>query len=892
MGIHFGGQNTADVRPKAELEKFRRKVARESGGGNGGPNNHGSGNDHEPNIEPRSAILASAILPGLGQVLAGKRRRGIWIFLAMLAVLVTTYWWAFTAEVSSTWLFVIPFWIVQALDAGLVARREIPRTTRLALLGMLPVYLIGWQATEISAKTFVERFDRITPFIRGLTNPDFFDPEYDEVSAKVRFWAPCNPEQASTKAALTDEAPSISVDPACARLDETVEISGAGWEPEVEIEIEWEGPTGDRLPFNDLNLRSDAEGRFEISVDVPLKSVPESVRKRRPDDPQNQHVHAIYRTPTGDLVVSVPFADILKYMGETVAIGLMATLLGTLLAIPLSLLGARNLMRAGPGAIWIYRTARLFMNVMRSIESLILAVIFVVWVGQGPFAGMLALATHTMAAIGKLFSEAIESIDEGPVEAMRATGASWLQIVKFAVVPQVLPPCVAFVIYRWEINVRMSTILGFVGGGGIGFILSQWIQKSEWRQVSTAVISIAAVLIVFDQISSYTRTRIAEGRPLATGWRRPIAAAVVLWLIIWAGRASDMDPRRLMEDIEKIKPITQSLLQPDLLDPETISSTLRAEFIGPCGSDPEPSKAEEGSIGLTLSANCGDAESEIRVAGTGLSNVDSARLRWIVPGMPGRLGAGFQDIEGDRFEEPIEIRKLVIDQIVETGEPAYLVLETQTNTGKMLISEASRKTIDKLMETILMALMAASIGALFAFPLAFAGARNIVPHTAIGNLIYYGTRTFLNIARAIEPLVLAAIFASWVGRGSPFGGVLALIWITMANLGKLFSEAVEDINTGPLEAIQATGANRVQTVWNGVIPQIVPSFLAFGIYHWDIDVRLSTIVGFVGGGGLGFILLEYMKVTQWSQAAVCMLAIVIVVTTMDTISARVREALV
>jgi phosphonate transport system permease protein len=191
-----------------------------------------------------------------------------------------------------------------------------------------------------------------------------------------------------------------------------------------------------------------------------------------------------------------------------------------------------------------------------------------------------------------------------------------------------------------------------------------------------------------------------------------------------------------------------------------------------------------------------------------------------------------------------------------------------------------------------MALMAGSLGALLALPLAFLGARNIMPRRPLGNLVYYLSRSIMNLARAVEPLVLAAIFAVWMGLGSPFGGVLALIWVTMANLGKLFSESVEDIDAGPLEALEATGAGRLQRIRYAVLPQVLPPFLAFGIYQWDINLRLSVILGFVGAGGIGFALYEWMKVTQWRAAAVAILAIILVVTAMDTISARLRARLV
>src|SRR5690606_10217601 len=125
--------------------------------------------------------------------------------------------------------------------------------------------------------------------------------------------------------------------------------------------------------------------------------------------------------------------------------------------------------------------------VTRSIEPIIWAVIAAVWVGLGPFAGVIAMTIHTIAALGKLYSEAIESIDPGPIEAVTATGANALQRIMYAIVPQIIPPFLSFTIYRWDINVRMSTIIGFVGGGGIGQYLFEWINQSRGTAAGLAV---------------------------------------------------------------------------------------------------------------------------------------------------------------------------------------------------------------------------------------------------------------------------------------------------------------------------------------------------------------------------------------------------------------------
>ena len=193
-----------------------------------------------------------------------------------------------------------------------------------------------------------------------------------------------------------------------------------------------------------------------------------------------------------------------------------------------------------------------------------------------------------------------------------------------------------------------------------------------------------------------------------------------------------------------------------------------------------------------------------------------------------------------------------------------------------------------LIETIFMALMATVFGIVFAFPLSFLGARNIMATGPIGWTIYSFMRGLFNVVRSIETIIWAVIFAVWVGFG-PFAGVLALAAHTIAALGKLFSEQVEAIDPGPLEAIAAAGARRWQVVLYGVIPQIIPSYLAFSLYRWDINVRMSTIIGLVGGGGIGRILFYYKNDGRWSELGAVILLIVAVVWLMDYTSARVRE---
>ncbi|HLE73158.1 MAG TPA: ABC transporter permease subunit [Anaerolineales bacterium] len=160
-----------------------------------------------------------------------------------------------------------------------------------------------------------------------------------------------------------------------------------------------------------------------------------------------------------------------------------------------------------PIGMVIYYIARTVFNTLRSVEALVMAIVFVIAVGIGPFAGMLALGLHTIVSLGKLYSEQVESIATGPMEAIQATGANRLQTIVYAVIPQIIPPYISYTLYRWDINVRMSTIIGFVGGGGIGFLLQQNINLLNYRGASTQMVAIAVVVATLDYVSSVVRER-------------------------------------------------------------------------------------------------------------------------------------------------------------------------------------------------------------------------------------------------------------------------------------------------------------------------------------------------------------------------------------------------
>ncbi|WP_218152755.1 MULTISPECIES: phosphonate ABC transporter, permease protein PhnE [unclassified Variovorax] len=189
---------------------------------------------------------------------------------------------------------------------------------------------------------------------------------------------------------------------------------------------------------------------------------------------------------------------------ETIQIAVWGTLLAVVPAIPLSFLAARNLQSNR----WVYQSTRQALNVVRSINELILALVFVSAVGLGPFPGVLALALHGAGMLGKFFADAIEEIDQGPLEALRATGARPLQVIVFGVLPQVVTAWIAVVLYRFEVNLRSATVLGMVGAGGLGFELVSSLKLFRYPETATCIIVITVMVIVADTLSSQLRHRI------------------------------------------------------------------------------------------------------------------------------------------------------------------------------------------------------------------------------------------------------------------------------------------------------------------------------------------------------------------------------------------------
>jgi len=197
--------------------------------------------------------------------------------------------------------------------------------------------------------------------------------------------------------------------------------------------------------------------------------------------------------------------DILLYRAlETMAIAVIGTTIGAVIALPCCILGAKNVT---PG-LWIYRPVRAFLNIVRAIDSFVFALLFVIAVGVGPFAGVLGMGLHSAGTLAKLWSEVIETVEPGPLEAVSLTGANRLKVISYALFPDVLPNFTSIALYVWEFNVRASTALGIVGAGGIGQELKNSVDQLLFDRTFTILIIIVIMVMALDQLSSWLRRRL------------------------------------------------------------------------------------------------------------------------------------------------------------------------------------------------------------------------------------------------------------------------------------------------------------------------------------------------------------------------------------------------
>jgi phosphonate transport system permease protein len=857
-----------------------------------------------PDAPPRTdqdgnwlAPFLSFVLPGAGQAYLGDYARGFGLFLSVIVLIGLIFWQGtgvLFAPLLGIWVWNV--WDAWQLSKGRRARFAIP-----VLLAAIIIYGLAFVSTEVQPQRMITGWDSMVPYVRALFKPDLLAYPTEDKIGTAPILVPCveplpEPDRKPT------ENPKLTLDKKCGDVGDELTIHGEGFFPNFEGELWWLSPIGDSqrviIDGQQAKFMTNDQGQFDITIAIPL-AVP-LTEQPPPGETQTHQIRAEQHKPYGHLQPTQTLSLVWEKIGETIALAFLATILGMIFALPISFLAARNLMFHNPVTRVIYYIVRTSLNIVRSIETLMWAIIFAVWVGLGPFGGMLALMIHTIAALGKLYSEAIESIDPGPIEALRATGAREPQVIVYAVIPQILPTFASFTLYRWDINVRMSTVIGLISDAGLGFLVIQWIRLNQFSAMATAILAIMFVVTTLDYASSWLRKRIIEGSP-ARPDQKPYkkwlkwATAIVLFVVTfaWSWNVAEVNFTELITGMPAGMKLAKAFAVPDLFERPTEEHSVRQPIPVPCGVVETPEPPASGPR-VVLQPQCGDVGDPLIIDGYDLPPDTHVSIRWEMPdGSFLRVKSNCCDTDAQgRVHLETKISPLVeIDENSPPGSVGYVSITWEEVVGGPRLSDTAKTVFNLALVTLLMALLATTFSSFFAIPLSFFAARNIMGNTLFGRIVYNVFKMGFNLTRSIEPMILVLIMAAWVGAG-PFAGVLALVLNNIPNLGKLFAETIEQIDEGPVEAIVATGANKLQTLVYAVVPQLVPPFLAFILYQWDINIRMSTVIGFVGGGGIGQQFRLWVGLNQYDKAGTAVWAIVIMVWSMDYLSAKAREKLV
>ncbi|MEL7208608.1 MAG: phosphonate ABC transporter, permease protein PhnE, partial [Actinomycetota bacterium] len=494
---------------------------------------------------------------------------------------------------------------------------------------------------------------------------------------------------------------------------------------------------------------------------------------------------------------------------ETFLMAFAGTALGVILAIPVSIAAASNMVR-NP---LVRGAARGIIVVTRALPELVLALIFVRVYSIGVLPGVVAIGLHSVGMLGKLFADSIEQIDPGPREGVAATGSGRVQEFVTGVWPQVVPSFIAITLYRLDINFRASTLLGLVGAGGIGLQIRAHQGSLDYPQLLGVTLVIIALILLVELISTSVRGVIL-------GHQRSKGSSLDKWL-------------RRTPDAASFRP-----------EPAPAAASNRgAEGSG--AADDRPLRPPWTRDRITMTAFA---------AASGVLLV----LSFIIPDM------SIVEFVRGLPQIPITFWKLV---------PTSLDWwQAQWATD--------------LLETVAMGFAATGLALFFALPTAVLAAGNVAP----ARWVYQLSRLFILLVRATPELIVAVIFVAALGLG-PRPGVLALA-IGIYGFGtKLFADGLEEIAEGPRDGVRASGASRLQELVTSVLPQAMPSIVGNSLYMLDVSIRASTVLGIVGAGGIGFALLQGMKLLRFELVGGLLICVFLIVYAIELLAVWIRRRL-
>jgi phosphonate transport system permease protein len=488
----------------------------------------------------------------------------------------------------------------------------------------------------------------------------------------------------------------------------------------------------------------------------------------------------------------------------TVCMAVVGTAFAMVLSVPVAFLAARNT-TVHPALRWL---ARALIVACRSVPDLIFAIVFVEALGIGVLPGVLALALHSVGMVGKLYAEAIEETPPGPCEAVTSTGASRTQIITTSVVPEFLPSFWSIALYRLDMNLRSSVILGYVGAGGIGLLLNTDMGELQFRQALGVVIVIFVLIVLMEVVSAVIRRSLIGMESLPT--------AV----------SSRQRPTRGDRIVSKLSQSCRPILPIGAFDRERLRPPWTGERV--------------------------------------------QRLSFLI-GAAIILGISFWDTKTSPWQP--------LTQLGPIWHTITLYFPPDFSTAHGLLLTGT-------LQSASVALVATAIGYLIAVPIGLLAARNVTSPWMART-----TRGLLVAARAVPELILAIIFVVAVGLGL-VAGTFALIVGTVAMMSKLIADGIEGVPSMPREAVISVGATRTQEAATSIILPSAPSLVGNGFYMLDINFRSSTILGIVGGGGIGFLLSQSVNVLAYTTTGAIIVSTFAVVLLIELVTSWVRKHLI
>lgn len=696
----------------------------------------------------------------------------------------------------------------------------------IAVIGIV-IYSYGWTVTNINLERPQEeqRQQNVQSALRDLLSPNIFEQDREVINIHANFRVGCLDGETIQQPENQYNNAVVTIMPECGEPGDVVAIEVRNFAPLAEGRVRWD-PSGEDAQSRPREILEIGREDFVFSQNGDFVGSIEVPRIRGAEGEISQ-ITIRAAVPIGPVRLSETSQLVIERMVETIFMALVATTVAIPIAALISFLAARNLMRPIRLSVGSLLIAFIALTVGFAVGALLLTPIanLGVRIGSGEEAGAVMAFVAPIAVL--VATLLLFRLIVRPIDAEAKVSLSQQMTSVF-------------------VRVVVALVIVFVVGavGGLGLLGSEQIHNFA------------------DTVRDGGTIVVADGLDAIANLLGVLGELVALFTILVSAAVGGF----------------------------TLSGIVTGLFTRPLRSLRGPvSHVMAGILGLVSGA--------ILMGLIGLIGTWAALLGLLSPIVAAFLGGPILVLLYNRFVVPQRpaYRRTTAENLIQlalfaiSGVITFVVVFEYLNIGRALVDGTLPPQITRNFMGIELSsyvfnniVTGAVIGGIVGL---LSGVHSNFP---IGSILYNVSRTALNTVRSIEPLIMGLVFVIWVGIG-PFAGVLALTLHSIAALGKLYSEQVENIDDGPLEALNSTGANRLQTIIYAVVPQIIPPYIAFTMYRWDINVRMSTIIGFVGGGGIGLLLQQQINLLRYRDAGVAVLAIAIVVSILDYASASIRS---